>query len=308
MNYNYKKIYNDSIELYDYGGGGMDTYELIEQAVQIGLFTVEVAHAIHNYIQKDKRSYNEEKLRKVIEEALKYFEEQNNYQKFKEPFSNINLLNQFMITTQSISNTTIEEVCDRIMSHELVSPGVTPQRIMQILSTISFEDFQKFQIICSMYIGIITDYNNDSGNGPNADKHVMVPLKNTDEYSEKINIYLDDINELQAIGLIAYSNGGYYISGISCKHPLIYANGKTFYVLWHYKDELPIGNILLTKAGKCIANVINECDIADGYDTDIHEYMEHYDVEFAEQDMYNVFKTDGWFGVRQKKKKRYNNS
>lgn len=286
----------------------MSTYELIEQAVQIGLFTVEVARAIHDYIQKDKQSYNEEKLRKVIEEALKYFEEQNNHQKSKEPFSNINLLNQFMITTQSISNTTIEEVCDRIMSHELVSPGVTPQRIMQILSTISFEDFQKFQIICSMNIGIITDYDYDSEIGPNAEKRVMVPFKNTDEYSEKINIYLDDINELQANGLIAFDSSGYYISGISCKHPLIFANGKTFYVLWHHKDEIPIGNILLTKAGKCIFNVMSECDIADGYDTDIREYMELYDVAFAEQDTYNVFKTDGWFGVKRKNMKRYYNS
>lgn len=287
----------------NYGGKNMSTYELIEQAVQIGLFTIEVARTIYDYIQKDKQSYNEEKLRKVIEEALKYFEEQNNHQKSKEPFSNINLLNQFMITTQSISNTTIEEVCDRIMSHELVSPGVTPQRIMQILSTISFEDFQKFQIICSMYIGIVTDYNDDSDIGPHAGKYVVVPYKNTIEYSEKINIYLDDINELQAIGLIAYSTSGYCISGVSCKHPLIYASGKTFYVLWHYKDELPVGKILLTKAGKCLANVINECDIADGYDVDIREYMENHDVVFAEQNMYNVFETDGWFGVKQTKKK-----
>ena len=109
-------------------GQNMNTYELIEYAVKVGLLTVEVAHAINNYIQKDKESQIEEKLRKVIEESLKYFEGQNNYQKSKEPFSNINLLNQFMITTQSISNTTIEEVCDRIMSHELVSPGVTPAK------------------------------------------------------------------------------------------------------------------------------------------------------------------------------------
>ena len=288
-------------------GQNMNTYELIEYAVKVVLLTAEVARVINNYIQKDKESQSEEKLRKVIEEALKYFEEQNNHQKSKEPFSNINLLNQFIVTSQSISNTTIQELCDKIMSHELVSPGVTPQRIMQILSTISFEDMQKFQIICSMNIGIVTDYNNDSDSNPNAEKHIVVPYKNTVEYSEKINIYIDDINELQAIGLIAYSTNGYYITGVSCKHPLIYANGKTFYVLWHHKDELPVGKILLTKAGKCLANVINECDIADGYDTDIREYMENHDVAFAEQNMYNVFKTDGWFGVNQTKKKKHYN-
>lgn len=286
----------------------MNTYELIEYAVKIGLLSAEVACAIHNYIQKDKQSRNEEKLRKVIEEALNYFEKQNNHQENKQPFSNINLLNQFMTTTQNISNSSIQDLCDHIMSHELVSPGVTPQRILQILSTISFEDMQKFQIICSMNIGIITDYDYDSFNGPNAIKRVMVPYKDTDEYAEKIDVYLNDINELQAIGLITYDPNGYYVSGISYKHPLIYANGKTLYVLWHPKNNMPIGNILLTKAGKCLFNVLSECDIADGYDIDIRKYMEHYNIAFAEQDTYNVFKTDGCFSVTRTRMNNYYSS
>lgn len=287
----------------------MNIYELIEYAVKIGLLTVKVAHALHTYIKKDnKQSQNEKNLQKVIEEALKYFEEQNNRTKSKEPFSNINLLSQFMSTAQNISNSSIQELCNQIMAHEFASPGVTPQRIMQILSIISLEDIQKFQIICSMNIGIITDYNNDLDDGSNAKKYVMVPFKDTDEYSKKIDIYLKDINELQAIGLITYNSNGYYISGIPCKHPLIYANGKTFYVLWHHKDEIPIGNILLTKAGDCLFNVMNECEIADGYDVDIREHMEHFGVTFAEQDMYSVFKTDGWFSLSRERIKTYYNS
>lgn len=283
----------------------MSTYELIEQAVQIGLFTVEVARTIYEYMQKDKQSYNEEKLRKIIEEALKYFEEQNNHQKSKEPFSNINLLNQFMITTQSISNTTIQDLCNKIMSHELVSPGVTPQRIMQILSIISFEDMQKFQIICSMNIGIITNYNNDLNRDSNAFKHIMAPIEDMQEYDLKYDISLDDINELQSIGLITIGENGYDITGFDCKHPLIYANGKTLYVLWHHKDKLPIGKILLTKTGECLFNVMNECEIADGYDVDVRKYMEHYGVVFAEQDMYTVYKTENWFSLSRKMPKRY---
>ncbi len=274
----------------------MNTYELIEYAVRIGMLTLDVAYAIKDYIQKDKESQSEEKIRKVIEESLKDFKEQNR-QKCKEPFSNINLINQFMTTTQNISNTSIQELCDKIMSHELVSPGVTPQRIMQVLSIISFEDMQKFQIICSMNIGIITDYNNDLSHDSNAQKHIMAPIEDIHEYNKKYNISLDDINELQSIGLITFNYNGYNLIGVDCKHPLIYANGKTFYVLWHHKDEVPIGNILLTKIGECLFNVTNECEIADGYDVDVREYMERCGIAFAEQDMYTVFKTDEWFSL-----------
>lgn len=282
----------------------MNTYEIIEYAVKIGLLTVEVGYALHNYIEKDKQSQNEERLQRVIEAAINYFEEQNTQQKNKEPFSNINLLNQFMTTTQSISNTTIQELSDRIMSHELVSPGVTPQRIMQVLSTISFEDMQKFQIICSMNIGIITDYNNDLSHYSEAKKRIMAPIEDIREYNLKYNISLNDINELQSIGLITYSHDGYCVMGVDCKHPLIYANGKTFYVLWHYKDKLPIGDIVLTKTGQCLFNVINECEITDGYDVDVREYMEHAGVIFAEQDMYSVIKTDGWFSLIRNRKRK----
>ncbi len=281
----------------------MNIYELIENAVKVGLLTVEVAYALHSYIDKNKQSQNEEKLRRVIEAALNYFEEQNSQQKNKEPFSNINLLNQFMTTTQSISNTTIQELCDRIMLHELVSPGVTPHRILHILSIISFEDMQIFQIICSMNIGIITEYNNNSRNNPVAERHVMVPFKDSDEYSQKIGIYLEDIYELQSLGLLTYSSEGSYISGYPCKHPLIYANGKTFYVLWHHKDEIPIGNILLTRAGECLFNVMNECEITDEYDVYVREFMEHFGVAFAEQNMYSVIKADKKFILQTKKKK-----
>ncbi|WP_334091210.1 DUF2806 domain-containing protein, partial [Helicobacter typhlonius] len=253
----------------------------------------------------NKQSQNEERLQKVIEEAINYFEKQKNQEENRMPFSNINLLNQFIITSQSISNTTIQDLCNKIMSHELVSPGVTPQRIMQILSIISFEDMQKFQIICSMNIGIITDYNNDLNQSSNAFKHIMAPIEDMQGYHLKYNISLDDINELQSIGLIAIGENGYDITGFDCKHPLIYANGKTLYVLWHYKDELPIGRILLTKTGECLFNVMNECEIADGYDVDVRKYMEHYGVVFSEQDMYTVFKTENWFSLSRKMPKRY---
>lgn len=281
----------------------MDTYELIEYAIKVGLLTAEVAHVLHNYIQKNKQSQYEDQLRRVIEEALNYFEEHNSQQKCKEPFSDVNLLNQFMNTTQSIFDLSIQELCDRIMSHELVSPGVTPQRIFHILSIISFEDMQKFQIICSMNIGIVTNYNNDSRNNPIAERRVMVPFKNSDEYSQKIGIYLEDIHELQSLGLLTYSPSGSYLSGYPCKHPLVYANGKTFYVLWHHKDEIPIGNILLTRAGECLFNVINECEIANEYDIYVREFMENFGVTFAEQDMYSVAKTNGEFFLTAKRKK-----
>lgn len=281
----------------------MSIYELIDCGVSVGLLTLEAAQVLHIYIQNNKDPQNEDSLKKVIEEAMEYFKEQNKHKESMIPFSNVNLLYQFIAATEHIYDPSIQNLCNRIMSHEFVSPGVIPQRIMQILSTLSFEDMQKFQIICNMYIGIITNYNNDLGNAPSASKRVMVPFKDTDEHSKKIGICLNDIYELQAIGLIAYNPSGYFITGVTCKHPLIYANGKTFYVLWHHKDELPVGNILLTKAGKCLFNVISECDITDGYDTDIREYMEHYGVAFAEQKMYSVIKANGWFSVVAEKRR-----
>lgn len=273
----------------------MDIYEW----VQLGLLTIEIARELRSFFKGNNDSpQNEANQQRIIEETLKALEKQNIDAKREEPFSNIIWLRQFISGVQYISDMPIQEICGRILAQEFVSPGVTPKRMAQILSTISFEDMQKFQKICSMNIGIITNYNDYAfDRQPYAKKRIMVPFHDSDEYSQKIGIYLEDIHELQALGLITYSPGGSYISGVPCKHPLIYANGKTFYILWHNKDEIPVGNILLTRAGECLSNVINECEITDEYDKLVRGCMEYFGVQFAEQKMYSVFKTDGIFNL-----------
>lgn len=283
----------------------MDIYELIRFGVEMGLLSIQMARELQGYFQKNSdSSQGQANQQGVITEALMELKERSNDLKQDGTFSDIGWLRQFISITQNISDTSMQKICGRILAQEIASPGVTPQRIGQILSVIAFEDMQKFQIISSMNIGIITNYNNDSLAGPCANKHVMVPFKDSDEYSHKIGIYLEDIHELQAMGLLTYNPNGCYISGIPCKHPLIYANGKTFYILWHHKDEIPIGNVLLTKAGQCLSDVMNECEIAAEYDKFVRGFMEHFGVEFAEQKMYSVIKTDRHFNLAVRKKRQ----
>ncbi len=271
----------------------MDVYGVIGFGVQIGLLSIEIARELKSFFKEnDNLSPNKANQQRIIIEALKVLEKLNIDVNREKEFSNIVWLRQFLSGMQGISDTSIQEVCGRILAQEFTSPGVTPQRMEQILSGMAFEDMQKFQRMSSMNIGIITNYNDDSFGGPNAEKCIMVPFVDSDEYSEKIGIYLEDILELQALGLLTYSSNGCYISGVPCKHPLIYANGKTFYILWHHEDEIPTGNITLTKAGRCLSNVINESEITNEYDKLVRECMEHFGVEFAEQKMYSVFKTD----------------
>ncbi len=282
----------------------MDTNDIITLGVQMGLLTIQIARELSSFFEgNNSSSPNEANQQRIIAEALKVLEERDIDEKREKTFSNIVWLRQFISGVQDISDMSIQEMCGRILAQEFISPGVTPQRMGQILSGISFEDMQKFQKISSMNIGIITRYNDDSFDRPHADKHVMVPFQDSDEYSEKIGIYLEDIYELQAMGLLTYNSVGCYISGVPCKHPLIYANGKTFYILWHHKDEIPVGNILLTKAGECLSNVMNECEITDEYDKLVCECMEHFGVEFAEQKMYSVIKTDGLFTLTARRRR-----
>ena len=283
----------------------MDIYGAIAFGVQIGLLSIEIARELKGFFKEnDDLSPNVVNQQKIIVEALKILKKPDINANRENVFSNTVWLHQFISGVQEISDMSVQKICGRILAQEFILPGVTPQRMGQILSGISFEDMQKFQRICSMNIGIITNYNDDSLGGPNAGKHIMVPFHDSDEYSEKIGVYLEDIYELQALGLLTYSSNGCYISGVPCKHPLIYANGKTFYILWHHKDEIPTGNITLTKAGSCLSNVIDECEITDEYDKLVCGCMEHFGVEFAEQKMYSVFKTDGRFTLTTRRRRQ----
>lgn len=268
-------------------------YELIKFAVEAGLLTIEIARELQSYFHGDSDQSQEQQ---VISEALMTLKEKNINSNQEKPFSDIGWLRQFMSETQKIYDIQTQEICGRILAHEFVFPGVTPQRMGQILSAITFEDMQKFQIISSMNIGIVTDYNNDSP-APDSQEHVMVPFNfsGATEYSEKFGICLDDVLELQAMGLLTYNSGGYDIRGYVCKYPLIYARGETFYILWHPKDIIPIGTIVLTKAGKCLSDAINECEIVDEYAHYVRAYMEHLGIAFAEQKRYTVCKANGHY-------------
>ncbi len=262
--------------------------EMIVQAIELATAAINAGSVLRQYINKREKNREEINQANIVSLAVANAKENTDFS--DSSMVDVGWVSEFLDAARFVTDENMQVLWSKVLAHEFENPGVTPRRMHRILNELTFSDMQVFQKIASMRIALVSDYYGT--NAPVADEHIMVPFSDTDRDCEKMGIYIEDINELVAIGVIAYSSDGYYITKVTEPHPLIYANGTTFLVLKHKDDEIPIGHILLTKVGECIARAIKDCAIQDNYADLVLDYMSYYRVIIVEQTTYEILKHD----------------
>ena len=103
-----------------------------------------------------------------------------------------------------------------------------------------------------------------------------------------LGISFEVINELETIGVIKFdSTGGYIEQSIECEKSLFYIDGTTSEIIEFQNGYLPIGDVLLTDAGKALKNIITP-DVISEYEHIIKNYMHSHGVVFRDKQNYQI--------------------
>lgn len=174
----------------------------------------------------------------------------------------------------------------KILAKEFEKPGSTPHNMVRILSEIASEHAEAFQKICSMKrISLFTD---GDGSIKEIRRNIVVPYEGNEAEFRALGLSFDLLNELETLGLIKFDSvAGFVTLNVPEKGVVTYIDGVTQEIESHRKDQLPIGNILLTEAGDCLCRIIQPTPIPN-YISLEKKYMISNGVVFKERSRYLI--------------------
>lgn len=195
-------------------------------------------------------------------------------------------LERFMDSAGFVSDDQVQQMWGRILAKEFEEPGSTPHNMVRILSEITSKHAEAFQKICSMKrLSIFTDGN---GSVEAVRRDIVVPYKGNEAEFRTLGISFDLLNELETLGLIKFDPiGGFAAWNVPEKGVVTYTDGVTQEVESHSKDQLPIGNVMLTEAGNCLCRIIQTIPVPN-YISLEKKYMNSKGVVFKERSEYMI--------------------
>lgn len=209
-------------------------------------------------------------------------------------------LERFMDSAKFVSDGNVQFMWGKILSNEFENPGSTPPSIIRVLSEITPFYAQIFRKICSMQI-ILVNINKD-GTPLSTIQNIVVPHRENQDALDKIGLSFENINELENLGLVKFDAlSGYIRTDIPEGTLLSYVNGKTDVIISHKDNELPIGNVILTEAGKYLKN-ITQLEVIDGYEDMVKRYMMKNGVKYMDEPNYQIEKNQDEITVHIKNK------
>lgn len=195
-------------------------------------------------------------------------------------------LERFMDSAKFVSSEDVQIIWGKILSKEFEKPGSTPLNMTRILSEITSEYAQAFKKICSMQIMLVEI--NSNGDIVQKTQKVMVPYKYNPDAFGKIGLSFNAINELETLGLIKLEPiKGYVFKNLTGNTVLSYINGKTETIVEYKTKNFPMGNIVLTKVGACLKDIIPLETIV-GYEDIIKNYLLKRNVKYMDESNYQI--------------------
>ena len=123
-------------------------------------------------------------------------------------------------------------------------------------------------------------------------KTVFVPYNKNREYLSEQGIQFSQLKELETLGLLRFETVAGYVLTFSENNVLMLINDQLKIVSGYKTNQFPIGNIMLTEAGKVLSEVIPTEKMPGYYDM-ITKYFEFYDLKIEDQSQYKVELSDG---------------
>lgn len=207
---------------------------------------------------------------------------------------NLEWLERFMDSAGFVSEEQVQQIWGKILAKEFERPGSTPHNMVRILSEITPKHAEAFQKICSMKrLSVFTDNN---GNVKEIRHEIIVPYEGNRTEFHALGLSFDCFSELETLGLIKFDSiAGFVALNTPEKGVITYVDGQTQEVESHEKDQLPIGNVMLTEAGDCLCKIIQPIPIPNFISLE-KKYMISNGVVFKENPSY-VIRENGKDGL-----------
>lgn len=211
-------------------------------------------------------------------------------------------LDRFMNSAGFVSSEEMQWIWGKILANEFERPGTTPPNMIRVLSEITPDLAKAFRKICSMRVWIcpLTEDENIEMVIPD----ILVPFNGHDSEFRGMGISFKMLNELETLGIIKISTvGGYVSKNIDNKKVLLCVGDKPEVIVEHQKNEIPIGNVMLTTVGEAL-QAITESEDVPNYHRMVREYMLKKNVKFVdEHDFQLTLEGDSLFISKKNNKK-----
>lgn len=163
------------------------------------------------------------------------------------------LVSRLIDAGKFVSDEELQLLWGNVLAGEFEQPGSTPKNAVRILSEISKEHATVFSKLCSMQAEILADSNTSIRY---TDLSLMIFLSNRS--LQNMNITLTSIQELEQLGLINFTDTGYYNIRIPHRiYPYIHiVFGDYVLTAIHSEDDFPTGQVILTEAGRCLSRFV----------------------------------------------------
>lgn len=143
-----------------------------------------------------------------------------------------------------------------VLAGEFESPGSTPWSVIRILSEMTRNYAQIFSNLCSLQIDILAD----SGRRIKVvDTQPFIDTHTSSSYLDDLGLRFSSLQELERLGLICMDSFSGYVN---CFHKRNYpkihlvSEKHVLTVTDYNNDEFPIGDVVLTEAGRCISHFV----------------------------------------------------
>lgn len=151
---------------------------------------------------------------------------------------------QFMDKTRLVSNSDFQIIWAKILAEECNSPGAIPKALLHILEQMDKHSAESFMKLASVSISFI-----DEGK---IEYTPIVPKNRFNSYFESMGINLNELIELQSLGLINVSDGLTQYS-MNCGTSVVARYHEQKYEL---PKTFPVGEVLYTRIGEVLCGVV----------------------------------------------------
>lgn len=155
-------------------------------------------------------------------------------------------LSRFMDFAKHVSNQEVQLMWGKLLANECTTPGTVPKKLIHILSLMSPETANHFNILCKFVMGY-------------GDRPVPVIEYKNDFFKRQGLNYLK-LLDLADLGLIIFDGRGHSIRKLAVK--LTYFDMQIDIIP---PKRCPIGNALFTEAGQCLYKTILPAQAPDEY-------------------------------------------
>ncbi len=169
---------------------------------------------------------------------------------------------RFMDSASYVSVEQLQLIWGKILANEITRPGSTPPNMIRVLSEITTPLAIAFRKICSFQVIYIPLLDTGEPKVDMANKQIYVPYRGNEECLREMGVSFETINELETLGVLRFEAiSGYVQKGIEHNKVLAYIDDQLIMISDHAKNELPIGNIILTTAGEALQRIIEPEEI-----------------------------------------------